>query len=251
MLGSWGMTTGGTQTQQDDLGIAAQILLDEGATIAAALLLDVESLYYEWDFERATAVLEVPHWQVDRFTEEIREVIRAALNETMRGTEYWIVGVVVRRTLPEAEGWRGRVSEGLGFQGDTTNQARLHVVAAPLQQDGLIFRSAAELRTYQMLKRLQEEAPPEDGMMIVPNAAVRIRDHTWELDFVITYRRGSGVLDVDGPRHGQRWAADRSRDKTLEDAGIAYVDRIPAEATDDAAELEASVRRFLRRLSAT
>jgi hypothetical protein len=168
----------------------------------------------------------------------------------MRGTAYWIVRVVVRRTLPDSEGWRDRVSEGLGFQGGTTNQARLRVLASPIQQDGLVFRSHAELRTYQMLKRLQNEASPEDGMMIVPNAAVRIRDHTWELDFIMGYKGRVGVLDVDGPTHQGRWAADRSRDKALEDAGVNYVDRIPVETTDIPAELESSVRRFLRRLAA-
>jgi hypothetical protein len=238
-----------------DLSVAAQLLLDdpsELAKTAAALLLDVEAFEYGWDFEHATAALSVPHWQVSRFTDEICELIRASLDETMFGTENDCRRVIVRRTLPEPDGgWRGRVAERLGLDGvdKPTNQGRLSHVSTTVEEDGLRFRSHSELRAYRMLKHLQESAPSGASMTIAPNAAVRIRDHTWELDFMVTYARRSGVIEIDGPAgHRNRRAADRSRDKLLEDSGFTYVDRIPAEDTDDPEKLKAALQRFLNRL---
>jgi hypothetical protein len=44
---------------------------------------------------------------------------------------------------------------------------------------------------------------------------------------------------------------DITRDHLLRDAGIAFVDRVPVEALSDPIELEAVLRRFLKRLAET
>lgn len=234
----------------DDLSIAAQLLTQEGASTAAALLLDIERASYVWDFEHAIAVLEVPHWQVSRFSPEICEQIRRALDESMRYMGSDVRGVDVVRTLPEArEDWREDVERQLGFGEGATNQARLGAPPRnPLVEEGLTFRSLAELQTYKALREIQDHTPPHEGMLIAPNTAVRVAGHTWEVDFLVTCGGRCGVLDVDGPSHRGRWAADRSRDKILEDAGIAYVDRLPAETVDDPEQLHLALERFLARV---
>jgi hypothetical protein len=58
------------------------------------------------------------------------------------------------------------------------------------------------------------------------------------------------VIEIDDPTHYGRRCADRSRDRLLDDAGIALVDRIRVEEAADRRETDALVARHLRRLVA-
>jgi very-short-patch-repair endonuclease len=53
---------------------------------------------------------------------------------------------------------------------------------------------------------------------------------------------------VDGAHHRNRAAADQSRDRQLQDAGVTLTERIVVEDLDQSAELDAFVERVLARL---
>lgn len=67
----------------------------------------------------------------------------------------------------------------------------------------------------------------------------------------MTYKKRVGVLEIDGPQHNARRAMDMSRDNLWLDTGVAYVDRITVEALANPRELEAFLRKFLKRLAET
>ena len=67
----------------------------------------------------------------------------------------------------------------------------------------------------------------------------------------MTYKKRAGVLEIDGPQHNVRRALDMSRDNLWLDTGVAYVDRITVEALTDPRELEAFLKKFLKRLAET
>jgi very-short-patch-repair endonuclease len=102
------------------------------------------------------------------------------------------------------------------------------------------------VNVYAGLKRAWADPGP---FSVVPNTLIALPGHTWEVDFLIGYRGRVGVIEVDGPTHRRKWASDRSRDRLLEDAGIAYIDRIAVEDTDDEAQVDQFVGRFVRRLA--
>jgi len=56
------------------------------------------------------------------------------------------------------------------------------------------------------------------------------------------------VIEVDGPQHRNRAAADQSRDRQLQDAGVTLTERIVVEDLDQPAELDGFVERVLARL---
>ncbi len=56
------------------------------------------------------------------------------------------------------------------------------------------------------------------------------------------------MIEVDGPQHRNRAAADQSRDRQLQDAGVTLTERIMVEDLDQPAELDGFVERVLARL---
>lgn len=124
-------------------------------------------------------------------------------------------------------------------------------LAAGWAEDGLWFASSAELQVYHYLRRRQRVTDPNGSLLIVPNAWAKLptRRHPLRPDFLICYAGRAGIIEVDGPRHNGRLSQDRSRDRLFEDAGIAYIDHLDAEATSDPPEIAAIVNRFLRRLA--
>jgi hypothetical protein len=234
---------------EDYLGIAAQLLAEDGATQAVALILDITNFRLDWfsSWEQYRAVAEVETWLIDRFTEEVRESILWALREAARDEDFFIFSLDIRRPLPSPDGWRQRVT--LDQQGPAvTNQVRLVPIGgAVYQADGLRFRSRAEMNVFDALKRAWTNHGP---FSVVPNTLMALPGHTWEVDFLVGHRGRVGVIEVDGPHHKHKWASDRSRDRLLEDAGIAYIDRIDAEDTGDPSQVDQFVGRFLQKLSA-
>jgi very-short-patch-repair endonuclease len=66
---------------------------------------------------------------------------------------------------------------------------------------------------------------------------------------LVTHKGRVGAIEVDSEYHRGRRDFDKSREKLLEDAGVSYVDRIPAEDSGDDASLDEAVARFLKRLA--
>lgn len=238
------------------LGTAAQLLLEEEFTRETALLLDVHHLtikgHDRWkgDVELASAHLLVDPWVVRRFDDDARERVRWALDTVVRQIGYE-VGWVEVFPEPAKAGWREQVQAALANP-DATNQATL----APLpaghpREDALNFRDSAERRVYHALKQRQEALPKTDTFSIIPNPGVRVQHRTVEPDFLVTYRGRCGAIEVDGASHARKWSSDRSREYSIEDAGIAFVRRIDvADAADDR-ELGAFIDAFLRKLASS
>ena len=66
----------------------------------------------------------------------------------------------------------------------------------------------------------------------VPNPRLRLRTGIVKPDILVLGPAGRwGALEIDGPSHRGKWAADRSKDMRIEDAGAAYVGRIDVAAT--------------------
>jgi hypothetical protein len=244
-----------------DLGAAAGLLLDDGKTDAAALLVEahLHAEYVDTGFPifggENTAinifnvVLEVPRFLVQRFTDKIESEIHAALHEVMEPQGIHVASLRVRGTVEQAApNWRERVLARLSP--DPVNQA---VVGPPMErpiiEDRCAFRSCEELQVYRAFKRARDRRPDDDTLGIAPNPALVIQHgHTWEPDLVITYRGHVGVVQVDGPHHHGRFAAEVSRDRILRHSGVAEIDHFTVEDTESDEDLDILVERFLKRL---
>src|SRR5215218_10964820 len=97
---------------------------------------------------------------------------------------------------------------------------------------------------YEALVRAQQRRPPEATIGILPGAGFRAAERTFWPDFVVTHRGRVGIIEVDGPKHRNRAAADQSRDRQLQDAGVVLTDRIMVEDTDEATSLDRFVEHF-------
>jgi hypothetical protein len=127
--------------------------------------------------------------------------------------------------------WRADLQRRLAVK--PSNQARLVPAYVPfLYEDRMAFRSDPELSVYRAVRRAQASLPPHETIGILPNPCMRIAGNTWEPDNLVTYKNRVGVIEVDGPHHRQRWAADNTKDNLYEDAGVAYVQRITVEDTE-------------------
>jgi hypothetical protein len=117
--------------------------------------------------------------------------------------------------------------------------------------EALSFTNEGELTVYRALKKIQATYPGDDTIAIFPLPGGRLPDKTWEPDVLVTYRRRAGVLEIDGPHHNGRRAIDMSRDSLWLDTGFAFAYRVPVEVLNDPEELDANLKKFLRRLAET
>ncbi|MEU4673922.1 hypothetical protein AB0F91_39705 [Amycolatopsis sp. NPDC023774] len=235
---------------------AVTLLLQRGDRDTAALVLDVEAIKVEYDDqnEEWEIWLEVAPEHYPRFTREWTETFSDVCKEISRRMGYYEFYLAVRETLPEVgPSWRDQLQDQLTSTRRPTNQARRARAEPPrFSQDYLAFTNQGEQTVYRALRQIQEQDLPSDETIgIYPLAGGRVPGKTWEPDFLVTYRGRAGVLEVDGPHHNARRALDTTREHLLRDAGIAFVDRIMAEAVENSAELNAVLRRFLRRLRET
>ncbi|GAA4593706.1 hypothetical protein GCM10023194_58660 [Planotetraspora phitsanulokensis] len=116
-------------------------------------------------------------------------------------------------------------------------------------EDGLVFTNEWELKVYQALKRWQDDKPDLETIGIFPQPGVRVKGRTFFPDFLVTYKGRAGIIEVDSKYHKGRRDHDKSRESLLEDAGVSIVERVGVEDVDNADELEATIRRFLHRLT--
>lgn len=246
------------------LAAAAQLLYERGDLKVAALLIDVSGLRYVWErdyqlidergFDAGTSSGEVAHldcepYLVSRFGTDDLEAVRWALDYAIRrDIAQDVIDVKLIPVVNDPE-WRARLSAA--FASGPTNQARI----APLdpnapKRDRMQFRSMAEVKVYDALKKRQDRRPGTQTLGIAALPMLNVPSSTWEPDLMVTLNGRVGVIEVDGPHHRgmDKRAAERSRDRLLEDAGVALIDHIDAVDTDDPMAVDAFVGRFLNRL---
>ncbi|ROP37442.1 hypothetical protein [Saccharothrix texasensis] len=235
------------------LGHAVTLLHRRGEREVVELVLEVDKAIVEFDreYEEWTFWLEVSPEQYSCFTDVLVEKLRDTYREVCQRLQFHDFGLTIRETMPEVgPQWRDQLREQLTSPRRPTNQGRKVRLQPPkFREDYLAFTNQGEQTVYQALRQIQEkDLPRESTIGIYPLAGGRVPGRTWEPDFLVTYKGRAGVLEIDGPHHNGRRAMDATRDHLLMDAGVAFVDRIPVEAVDDPAELNAVLRRFLRRL---
>ena len=238
-------------TPDQTLATAALLLLKRGHVSAAALLTSVERQTWDWAYDDwgkqfFNVLFVVPFDLLDAFDDETLELLKDTMNSVGEG--YGEV-VATLRVGPSAVvgDWKATVLAAM--QGQVSN----HAVLAPLTPshpslDRLNFRDIAELAVYKELKRVQESLPEYETLTIIPNCAARVRGRTWEPDFVVTYKQRAGIIEVDGASHNLKRESDKSRDRLLENGGIAYVDRFDARECEDTDSVRRLVERFVAKL---
>jgi hypothetical protein len=200
---------------------------------------EIQGLWFEYEHEDGSAF------------ESHRQVLVDVFREVTQRKDLSLEWLGLREVLPDVTyGWRQQLAEDLGGRRRTNQARRVREQSPRHAEDDLVFTNPGELRVYRALKRIQEdEYRREESFTIFPLPRGRIPGATREPDFVVTCRGRTGVLGVDGPHHNQRWSHDTSSDHLYRDAGMAWVDRLSVEGTNDPTELDDALRRFLRRLN--
>jgi hypothetical protein len=233
--------------------VTAILLHQQGNMDASQLLTEVAafSLDYQetdWNIEYYDAILDVEPHVTERFSEEIQNRILETLNEVAEREVFNISKLRVRALLPKATvDWKRELKSAQGPQ--STNQARkARLEPRNPAEDGLIFTNEWEHRVYTILKERQAELPDNDTIGIMPLGAIKVRDHVFEPDFLISYRGFAGIIEIDGPHHKKRISDDKSRERLLRNCGIKYIDRLDVQDTTKRPEVEKFVTDFLRHL---
>ena len=261
------------------LAQATGLLAQRGDEQAVALLVDVRSIalvdtdevirtekvFDPWvtgddgpaymTIYRRAAVLDVDDHLVSRFTEEACRRIAATLSYVAeRNGEENVAYVRPRPALPEANGdWRATYAAQLASDRPGNQARRESAGATHPVEDGLTFGSAAELRVYRALKRLQARFPEHDTIAIAPLPSVRLRSgNTWSPDVLVTGRGRVLIVETDGPHHRgpRRYVDDRNRDLQWQRCGVPVVRLAVEDLHDDTAltdRLREEIVRHLRR----
>lgn len=235
----------------------ATLLFQRGERDTARLLLDIPRLEITvcdpWAETPDSLWIEVAPETMREFGRDTVERIQEAFSEVSDRLGLHLSLEGVREVLPKVgPDWQDNLRQQLSGGKRPTNHAR-RIRFEPIRpvDDGLTFTNEGELTVYRALRKIQETLPGDDTIGIFPLAGGRLPKRTWEPDFLVTYKKRAGVIEIDGPHHNVRRALDATRDHLWLDAGVAFVDRIPVEALSDPKELEASLRKFLRRMTET
>ncbi|MFD7946493.1 hypothetical protein [Streptomyces sp. NPDC059744] len=236
------------------LAVSATVLYQRGHEDIAALLAQSES--YALDFQEEDwgkpwyeMIVDFDHPQLERFTNETEQRVLTVMQEVCEREEFSITKVRARAILPVVgTDWRQQLSTGGGAR--PSNHAR-KVRLGPMhpQADGLHFTNEWELRVYTVLRERQLALPDNDTLGIIPLSAMKVREHVFEPDLLVTYRGCAGVIEVDGPHHKGRSSDDKSRERLLRHAGVKYIDRIDVRDVSTKEEAEKFVTDFLRHLA--
>ncbi|MEU6252404.1 hypothetical protein [Streptomyces sp. NPDC047043] len=242
------------------IGAASVLMAQRGHAKAAALMLDVtsarierhttyeESMSHSYEREYQEVILELEPHLIHNTGYHLKD-IKSAFETVGAGCGRNIDDVFIREVIPRVgPNWREQLARELKG-GHQTNQAR-KVRLEPRHpiEDGLHFTNEWEQRVYQVLKDHQARLPQNETIGIMPLGALRVPGHTFEPDFLITYRGRVGVIEVDGPHHKGRASADRSRDRLFKHAGVRDVDRLCVEDSTTKEEVEKFVTDFLKHL---
>lgn len=228
--------------------------LDGRGMFDQADILENGQLWYdfggEWgDGMEVVPVLEIDAGHMGMLSDTTFDAVDELLR-TMNSNFFVQVRQLVVRPLRAPADWRERRQAARESAKDRAvhNQATYRAAASLIRADRLGFASEPERRVYEALKQRQAVLPEEATIGILPGCAMRVRGHTFWPDFLVTHRGRAGIIEVDGPHHSGRAAADHSRDGFLTDAGITLVERVVVEDTTGDLELAAFVERFLSRL---
>ncbi|RPF33415.1 hypothetical protein [Streptomyces sp. TLI_185] len=241
------------------IGAASVLLAQRGHAKAAALMLDAnvriekgtvheETMTYSYDREYQEVILELEPHLMNNSGYLLRD-IKSAFETVGIGCGRNIDDVSIREVIPRVgPNWREQLARELkgGHQTNLARTVRLEP-RHPIE-DGLHFTNEWEHRVYQVLKEHQARLPENETIGIMPLGALRVPGHTFEPDFLITYRGRVGVIEVDGPHHKGRASADRSRDRLFKHAGVRDVDRLCVEDSTTKEEVEKFVTDFLKHL---
>lgn len=235
------------ETADQDLGAVVEVL-DSRGLFEVADAMEHASLSYDFDSEWMDGMSVTPVLRLaPRLLGLVDEAAFAIIDETCRSLVedvfVKVAGLAVKPQVPPPN-WR-ELRAATNETGRGLNQGS---PGAQILQDGLKFSSAEELKVYLALRRKQAQLPPEATIGIMPGCAMRVGERKFWPDFLVTYQARAGVIEVDGPHHHGRAAADQSRDRQLEDAGVVLVERIVVEDVTDDAGLEIFIERFLSRL---
>ncbi|MFJ4952984.1 hypothetical protein [Streptomyces sp. NPDC088760] len=242
-------------TLQLVLAQTAFLIHEQGNSQAAALLADVEDVelvpgnrFGDWQ----DAVLIVPPYLVARFTENVTAAIQPVFGHVAGRHGLEIGTVTAAPALPDiGDDWRQILQERLA-KGAASNQAsrtRAKGVAPGLSREGFVFDSREEVLVYEALKRAQAALPEDSTISIFPLPMGRVGvGNAWTPDFLVAVSGRVGIIEVDGPHHHKRFAADSTRDRHWRNSGIVHIERILVEETSADADLDALVRQFLTRL---
>ncbi|MEU5274724.1 hypothetical protein AB0G77_40835 [Streptomyces hygroscopicus] len=236
------------------LAVSATLLHDRGHGDVAALLAQAEACNLEFDEEDwgkpwFDLTLDFTHAQLERFTEEVEQRVLTTMQEVCEREQFGISRLRARVILPVVEAdWRKRLADG-GKARPSNHARKVRVGPAHPQADGLHFTNEWEWRVYSVLRERQQELPDNDTLGIAPLSSLKVRDHVFEPDLLITYRGCAGVIEIDGPHHKGRSSDDKSRERLLRHAGVKYIDRIDVRDASTKEEAEKFVTDFLRHLA--
>jgi hypothetical protein len=236
------------------LAQTAFLMHEQGNSQAAALLADVEDVelvpgnrFGDWQ----EAILIVPAYLVARFTENVIAAIQPVFGHVAGRHGLEIGAVTAAPVLPDVgDDWRRTLQERLA-KGASNQASRTRVKgAAPgLIREGFVFDSREEVLVYEALKRAQAALPEDSTISIFPLPMGRVGvGNAWTPDFLVTLSGKVGIIEVDGPHHHKRFAADATRDRHWRNSGIVNIERILVEETSIDGDLDALVRQFLTRL---
>lgn len=242
---------------QSAVAHTATLLFQRGEHDTARLLLDIPRMEVTsgnlWAETPDSLWIEVAPETISEFGRNTVKRIEEAFNEVCDRFGYMMSLAGIREVLPTVgPDWQDNLRQQLSGGKRPTNHARrIRIESSRPREDYLTFTNDGELTVYRALRKIQEEFPRDETIAIFPLPGGRLPRRTWEPDVLVTYKRRAGVLEIDGPHHNARRALDATRDHLWLDAGVAFVDRIPVEVLSDPKELEASLRKFLRRMTET
>lgn len=247
------------ETADGDLGALVAVLdgrgwFEQSDLIESGALSYMEIQDNDWSNSSRTGIeptLAVDPIHFPKVSKDAIDVMNQTLESMHESSMVWMGGLRVR-PLPAGRAWREvrKSARQPDKSRGATNQGAYKPVSSLKRTDGLNFGSDEEIIVYRALRARQEVLPSEATIGILPGAALVTPERTFWPDFVVTYRGRAGGIEVDGPHHHGRAAADRSRENFLTDAGLAWMDRITVEDAVQPVELSAFVERFLTRLLA-
>lgn len=134
---------------------------------------------------------------------------------------------------------------------EPTATRSLRAVRGRIRHDGHEFDSLAETIVYDGFRAVAAELPEFHRLAVIPQAAVVTvgRRRHFTADLLVVHRGCAAGVEVDGPHHRGRLAADVSRDAILVAHGLAFVDRIVVEDTSAPAAVEHFCHRVLARMA--
>jgi hypothetical protein len=219
-----------------------ELLEAEGKSQAASALIggqcDFQSYgqfsRLRWNSYNATIVVRVPVASVPKFTQDVQDAILSAASRTLPSEAgYELTHIEVSPTLSSPPP-------------DETplNTGRL-VSEAPIEHDGLRFRSRTEVRVYDELKRR--------NVLFFPNATAVLggKNIKREPDFLVCLDGKWGILEVMGDRYhtGANAVQDHDRARLFKDYRILLIEFYDArKCYEDATSV---VDDFLKRLKST